>query len=295
MSYRIAFTTVLLLTISATSSAQFPWQEPLTRSKAAIAEIVGPTTEKALSRDIDIVWVWSIDRDHPPGAHEFVKAMALFVDLLKTVPRVTIGTAKLFPTRSQWEKADLVVLYALLPPFEKQHFDLMDAYLRRGGGLILIHAAMISAGKDVAQRFGLAWDREATRWGALPRPLKVNKRADHEIFRGFPPEIDLVDELYWDLMGNLDEITVLATSQAGPANASNKPPTPDQLDGKSWPVFWTKQIGEGRVFGSFPGHNLFTFNDAYFRIILLRAMAWTMNEPFDPFKPLVTKGIKLGL
>lgn len=29
--------------------------------------------------------------------------------------------------------------------------------------------------------------------------------------------------------------------------------------------------------------------DAYqFRIILLRAMAWTINESFDPFKPLVT-------
>jgi len=27
---------------------------------------------------------------------------------------------------------------------------------------------------------------------------------------------------------------------------------------------------------------------AAFRIILLRAMAWTMYESFDPFKPLVT-------
>jgi len=36
------------------------------------------------------------------------------------------------------------------------------------------------------------------------------------------------------------------------------------------------------------GHNYFTLNDPYFRIILLRAMAWTMNESFDPFKPLVT-------
>ena len=28
--------------------------------------------------------------------------------------------------------------------------------------------------------------------------------------------------------------------------------------------------------------------DPYFRIILLRAMAWAMQESFDPFKPLVT-------
>ena len=50
---------------------------------------------------------------------------------------------------------------------------------------------------------------------------------------------------------------------------------------------WTTEVGRGRVFVSGVGHNYFTFNDPYFRIILLRAMAWTMNESFDPFKPLV--------
>jgi len=36
---------------------------------------------------------------------------------------------------------------------------------------------------------------------------------------------------------------------------------------------WTTEIGRGRVFCSGVGHNYFTFNDPYFRIILLRAMA----------------------
>ena len=44
------------------------------------------------------------------------------------------------------------------------------------------------------------------------------------------------------------------------------------------------------MFGSIPGHNLFTFKDPYYRIILLRGMAWTLGESFDPFKPLVTHG-----
>ncbi len=51
---------------------------------------------------------------------------------------------------------------------------------------------------------------------------------------------------------------------------------------------WTKVVGRGKVFATNLGHNYFTFNDPYFRIILLRSMAWTMNESFDPFKPLVT-------
>ena len=98
-----------------------------------------------------------------------------------------------------------------------------------------------------------------------------------------------MDEHYWALTGELDKITVLATSQAGPVRGSKGPPKPEELDGKEWPLFWTKEVGKGRVFGSIPGHNLFTFNDPYFRIVLLRAMAWTMRESFDPFKPLVTQ------
>ncbi len=35
---------------------------------------------------------------------------------------------------------------------------------------------------DVAQRFGLAWDRKATRWGVLLILLKVNTEINHEIF-----------------------------------------------------------------------------------------------------------------
>jgi hypothetical protein len=93
------------------------------------------------------------------------------------------------------------------------------------------------------------------------------------------------------LRGDTAKITPLVTSPAGPAIANKPlpgPPKMEDLDGKAWPVMWTTEVGPGRVFVSGSGHNYFTFNDPYFRIILLRAMAWTMNESFDPFKPLVT-------
>jgi type 1 glutamine amidotransferase len=52
---------------------------------------------------------------------------------------------------------------------------------------------------------------------------------------------------------------------------------------------WTKEVGRGRVFVTGAGYRYYsTFNDPYFRIIPLRAMAWTMHESFDPFQPLVT-------
>lgn len=88
----------------------------------------------------------------------------------------------------------------------------------------------------------------------------------------------------------------LVTSPAGPEFATPGPPKPEDLDGHAWPVMWTKEDGLaercGRVFATVGGHNYFSFNDPHFRIILLRAMAWVMHEPFDPFKPLVELHLK---
>ena len=107
----------------------------------------------------------------------------------------------------------------------------------------------------------------------------------------FPEKFDLADEFYWELRGDTAKITPLVTSPAGSAIANIRlpgPPKKEELDGKTWPAMWTTEVGRGGVFVSGVGHNYFTFNDPYFRIILLRAMAWTMNESIDPFKPLVT-------
>lgn len=300
MRYRTAFTVVLLLTISSTSIAQFPWQKPLTRSKKAVAEIVGPTTEKEPSRDLNIVWVWGIDKLHEKGTHEYAWVMDDYVNsLLPQVQRVTVTASMYFPKKELWEKADLVVFY--LWSREEWDYDLIDAYQNRGGGLIFIHMALMQgSGEELAKRIGMAWDHRngATKWGVLPTPVTLTDTVlESPIFKGFPKQFDLADEFYWHLRGEAAGITTLVTSPAGPTIANKAlagPPKIEDLDGKEWPVMWTKEVGRGKIFVTVAGHNYFTFNDPYFRIILLRAMAWAMNESFDPFKPLVTKGLKLG-
>jgi hypothetical protein len=143
---------------------QFPWQKPMKRDPAEVKRIVGPIGEREPSRDLNIVWVWGIDKLHEKETHEYAWVMDRYVNvLLPQIPRVTVTPSMYFPKKELWEKADLVVFY-----------------------------------------------------------------------------------------------------------------------------MWTAEVGRGRVFVSGVGHNYFTFNDPYFRIILLRAMAWTMRESFDPFKPLVT-------
>ena len=200
-----------------------------------------------------------------------------------------------FPTKEQWALADLVVFYSGLDrAWKKDHYDAIDAYQKRGGGLIFFHLALLQAsGEELAKRIGLAFGTGSapdgpTKYGVLPSPVSLTPAAaDSPIFERFPSDLELVDELYWNLTGDPKEVTTLVTSPAGPEFATPGPPKPEDLDGQAWPVVWTMEKGPGRVFATVLGHNYFSFNDPFFRIILLRAMAWTMKEPFDPFKPLV--------
>jgi type 1 glutamine amidotransferase len=264
------------------------------RDPAEIKRIVGPVGAREPSRDLNIVWVWGIDKLHAKETHEYAWVMDRSVNvLLPQVPRVTVVPSMWFPQKELWEKADLVVFY--LWPGEKWDYDLVDAYQKRGGGLIVIHMALMQgSGEEWSKRIGLAWDlkRDGTKWVVLPRPVALTAAAKRSpIFERFPEKSDLADEFYWELRGDPARVTPLVTAPAGPAIANKPrsgPPKAEDLDGKQWPVMWTTEVGRGRVFVSGVGHNYFTFNDPYFRTILLRAMAWTMNESFDPFKPLVT-------
>jgi len=288
------------LLLSGQALGQFPWQKPVKRDPAEVKRIVGPIEQHEPSRDLTIVWVWGIDKSHQRETHEYAWVMDRYVNrLLPRVPRVTVIQSMYFPKKELWEKADLVVFYLMTR--QKWDYDLIDAYQKRGGGLIFLHMALMQgSGEELSKRIGLAWDRKknGTYWGALPTPMTLTDAARQSpIFERFPEKFDLSDELYWRLRGDPKGITPLVTAPAA-ATVANKPlpgpPRPEDLDGKAWPVMWTREVGRGRVFATVVGHNYFTFNDPYFRIILLRAMAWTMRESFDPFKPLVTLHTERG-
>ena len=62
---------------------------------------------------------------------------------------------------------------------------------------------------------------------------------------------------------------------------------------KDEPMFWTYERGKGRVFGCILGHFNWSFDDPYFRMLLLRGMAWAAHESPCRFDPLVLRGIEL--
>jgi hypothetical protein len=294
----------LALLAAGQASANFPWHKPIDRNPAEVQRIMGPQVQKEPSRDLNIVWVWSIDKSHEKETHEYGWVMDRFVfELLPKVPRVTATHAYNFPTTEQWENADLVVFY-MWPHIRdwggNWDYEDMDRFQKRGGGMMFFHMALQeNSGIELAKRIGLAWQQppkgsggQVTAWGPLPPSASLTPEGlNHTIFERFPPRVTFHEETYWHLTGDPADVTTLMTTPAGPTIANKVPRVPpklEDLDGKKWPVMWTAEVGKGKVFATTTGHNFFTFNDPYFRIIMLRAMAWTLNESFDPFKPLVT-------
>ena len=194
MTCKSLLSLVTLFTLGiAIAKAQHPWQQPVSRALAAVERILGEGEQKSLSRDLRIIWVWDFDKNHAPGFHEHVKARDLMSELLGRIPGVTVESAHRFPSAEQWKRADLVVFYLQMQAMSPKQFGQMDAYLKRGGGIVAIHSAFIqgAVGSEVSKRFGLAWSRGKTKWGVLPMPSSVEKKRVHGIFDGFPDKFDM--------------------------------------------------------------------------------------------------------
>ena len=192
---RMHLIAALILSTSQPASSQHPWQKAPVRRPADIARIVGEIVQRQPSRDLNIVWVWGVDKNHGRGAHEYGWVMDRFVNtLLPEVPRVTATAAMYFPTTAQWEKADLVVFYyQQREPWRPQQYELVDAFQKRGGGLVFLHLALLEgSGEALAKRIGHSYGvrdtgRGATRWGVLPTPIQqTDAGTKSPLLEGFP-------------------------------------------------------------------------------------------------------------
>jgi len=208
-------------------------------------------------------------------------------------PGVQVTTAWQWPTDEQLQAAHLVVMFCYRSGGGRRRWSpervaAMDAYLTRGGGLVLIHSATYTlgdlqtpAGQRVVAVSGLVFD-QSIQWRHGPMSLRI-AAPEHPICRGLPPVIHWVDEPYWPPTGDLHSVEVLATSAETVAKGATTL--------RPQPMFWTYARGKGRVFGCTPGHFNWTFDDPYFRLILLRGMAWAAGESPYRFDLLVLRGL----
>jgi hypothetical protein len=167
-----------------------------------------------------------------------------------------------------------------------------EDYMKKGGGLVVVHGAD-NAFPDWAafnQMTGLGgWRKRAApagpRWyfkdGKLAsdpapgpaglhgrrKPFRIIARApDHPILRGLPPVwMHAPDELYTRLRGPGQNMTVLATAYADPANRGT---------GFDEPMLMALRWGKGRIFHTTLGHDALALSCTGFITTLRRGAEW---------------------
>jgi HEAT repeat protein/type 1 glutamine amidotransferase len=217
--------------------------------------------------------LFGLTADHPAGPNP-------------GAPRVQVETAVDWPTAEQLRRADVVVAFMGTGGIwnEAKLRDLR-ALLNRGAGFVALHAAVIAEkphAEPLAELLGLAWESGHTLFRHGPLDLEIADR-QHPITRGLPERIHFVDETYWPLIGDASHVQVLATAAEPERGTGRLAPQP---------MFWTHAVGEGRVFNSILGHYTWTFDDPYFRILVLRGIAWAAGESPYRFDPLVLAGAR---
>jgi type 1 glutamine amidotransferase len=218
-------------------------------------------------------------KDHGLGEHDYPAWQRAWAQLLELNERVRVTTADPWPAAADVQSADVMVFYQKGEWTADRARDI-DAFLKRGGGLVYIHYA-VDGGDDppgFAERIGLAWRGGQSKFRHGPLDVQFTSDNDHPIARNFD-HVHFHDESYWNLLGDPQRIRLLATGVE---------------ESQPQPLFWTTQHGRGRVFVSIPGHFAWTFDDPLFRVLLLRGIAWAAGEPVDRFNDLVTPGARIA-
>jgi putative heme-binding domain-containing protein len=274
----------LLAFLTSSPTAPSPGAPP-PRTRAEVDAVMGPAgshlpsgrplaSDKARSLHIVLV---AGPKDHGPGEHDYPAWQRKWKELLGQADGVRVSTAFGWPDRGHFDFADLMVFYFWNHDWSEERYAEIDAFLARGGGMVLLHSAVIPdrEPEKLAARAGLAWKPNETKYRHGPLDLEITAPAGHPITKGFS-KTHLVDETYWPLVGNATRIDVLATAQE---------------EGKPRPVVWTYTKGNGKVFATILGHYSWTFDDPLFRLLLLRGVAWAAGEPAERFEPLAVHGV----
>jgi type 1 glutamine amidotransferase len=305
----------------AVSAAESPDLRPLLQSRAEIEAVLAQAPPAPLAsglRPLEIVLV-ADEKDHGPNEHDYPLWQKRWKVLLGGMegqdaetqvnlygapapgdpkvlsagtPKVKVTTAWQWPSPEQLRAADLIVMYCYRSGgghwlWNEERPKDVEAFLSRGGGFVVIHAATYMhvdmaqpQWKPLVELTGLALGKgNRTRRG----PMEIRLAADHTIYRGLPKIIRWVDEPFWPAFGDQSAVEVLGTSAETVAVNST--------ESKPQPMFWTYSRGKGRVFGCVPGHFTWTFDDPYFRLLLLRGMAWAAKESPCRFDSLVLRGV----
>src|SRR5690606_23051212 len=97
-------------------------------------------------------------KDHGPAEHDYPAWQTAWKELLSAGEAIEVDIAWEWPNRDNLATADVLVFYQKGDWTPQREQDI-DAFLKRGGGLVYIHYA-VDGGQNpsaFAERIGLAW------------------------------------------------------------------------------------------------------------------------------------------
>jgi len=254
--------------------------KPNPRTRAEVEAVLGKSDKQTdfVLRPLRVCLVAS-KQDHGPGEHDYPAWQTNWIKLLSKAPRVWVSNAWKWP--DNFQNIDVAIFYFWNHDWSAEQYQQFDQFLERGGGALMLHSATIAdkEPEKLAERIGLAFQPGRSKYRHGPLDLKIVASPDDPLTRRLPREIHFVDESYWPMIGDPANVQLLATTQE---------------EGKDWPMVWTVSRGKGRVFASIVGHYSWTFDDPLFRIMVLRAIAWSSGEAIGRLERLVTEGVKLA-
>jgi len=270
--YWLAVTLLFLLSASATAQQTADPHYP-----APVFDQTPPALPKGLSHAVLIFSKTNGFRhvEHIPHSKTVLE------DIAKAQGRATFTTenAAIF-NPAQLSRFSVVVLDSasgdLFTPSQRAAFV---EYLKRGGGLVAIHAA----GGDKGQPWTYYVDSViGARFIGHPNGADQFQRAtinvtepDDPLMAGIPGTWTWTDELYsFDRVPSGNDARILATLD----ERSYRMP-PELAMGAVHPIIWTRGLGSGRIFFSALGHKPEAYDDPVYRRLLTNAIRWAGKMP----------------
>jgi type 1 glutamine amidotransferase len=232
------------------------------------------------------VFIYAGLKTHAEGQHDYPQFLADWSKLLMYRNAVVDGGLH-FPSAKELGSSDVVVIYkgdaGYLSMEDRAN---LDAYLRRGGGLVSIHDAL--CGPDPAEFASIVGG--AKKHGETNFTLEADVPytivdTTHPIMQGMS-NFSIQDEAFFSMTwSKTPEIHVLATAVMAATPSAQRA----GHAGEVVPQIWTyeKQLvpaptGQAyRAFVWMQGHNYSNFSNPQVQPMLLRGIAWAARRSVD--------------
>lgn len=232
------------------------------------------------------IFIYAGLKTHGEGQHDYPQFLADWSKLLMN-RNATVDGGLHFPSEKELANSDVVIIYkgdaGYLSMEDKAN---LDAYMRRGGGLVSIHDALCGPDPEYfAQIVGGAKKHGETNFTLEANVPYTIVDTAHPIMQGMS-NFAIQDEAFYSMTWSKQpEIHVLATAvMAATPSAVNAGHA-----GETVPQIWTyeKQLVPAptgqpyRAFVWMQGHNYSNFSNPQVQPMLLRGIAWAARRSVD--------------